>query len=100
MLVLDESDTPLTVLVHGELALFEGVRGGKLVAETGLEPDELAVAVPVDQVLLPGELLRPGRVGRENRVALIVGVLAAEQGGEAKDLVRGAVVEPRRRVEA
>jgi hypothetical protein len=99
MLILDERYAPFTVLVYRQLPLLEGVRGGELVAETGLEPDELVVPVPIDEVLLPGQLPRPGGVLREDRLAVGVGVLAAEQRTKAQDLVRGAVVEARGGIE-
>ena len=49
MLVVDERDAPLAVEVHRELAGLERLRRRELVAEPGLEADELVVAVPVDE---------------------------------------------------
>src|SRR5205807_10461560 len=79
MLGRDECNAPFTVEVHRQLSLLERLRGRELVAETRLELDELAVAVPVDELLLPLPELRPGLVGPERRVVLRVEPRAAER---------------------
>src|SRR6476659_4555004 len=60
-LLLDEIGTPLAVHVHRNLAGLEGVRRGELVARAGVEANEVVVPVPVDQALLPAQLVLPGR---------------------------------------
>src|SRR3954464_10723949 len=79
MLGLDERNAPLAVEVVVDLPGLEGIRGGELVAEAGLELDEVLVAVPVDQALLPLQPLRPTGGLREYRVVLAVQPLAAER---------------------
>src|SRR4051812_38183035 len=77
LLVLDERDAPLAVEVHRDLACLECLRRGELVTEPGLEANQLLVAVPVHEALLPLRPLRPRGVLREDRVALGVDELAA-----------------------
>ena len=79
---------------------LEGVRGRELVALRRLPADEVVVAVPVDEVLLPGEQGRPAGVLRQDRVPLVVGELGAEVVRVGDDHGRRAVVEAGERIEA
>ena len=95
--VRDEGDAPLAVEVHRDLARLERVRGRELVAEAGLEARQLAVAVPVDEALVPGHHLRPRGILREVRLAVRGQPLDAE--GRAPAL-GDVLVEADQRVDA
>src|SRR5215211_8005611 len=93
--LLDEVHPPLTVHVHRNLAGLEGVRRRERVAGARVEATEVVVAVPVDEALLPAQLVLPrGRV--EARLVAVHPLRAPR-----RPVVRGDVLVPaRERVEA
>ena len=91
VLVGDERRPVLAVEHHRHLAGLERVRRRELGPGAGQEPGQLVVAVPVDQVLVPLEIVGPLRVARQARLA--VGVLPLRV--PLRRVVRGdALVEP------
>ena len=80
MLGGDERDAPLAVDHHRQLAPLERVRGGELVACSGVPADELVVAVVVDEALLPAQQPRPGGILRQDDLPAASKYFAAASG--------------------
>ena len=103
----EERRPPLAVVHHRDASALEVVRGRELLTQAGGEAEQLAVAVPVDQRLLPLEERRPAGIPRDLRLARRVeparavglheaagdGVLVVlAEGHEARDLDRAVGV--------
>ena len=93
----DRRDPPLAVDVHRHLTLLERVVGAALVAEGGLELADVLVPVEVDHRLLPGQQRLPGRVGTQDRPAVLV---LPARAGHDPEVGQVVLVEAGQRVEA